>query len=211
MSNTDKELKVQPSIKVKVQPPIKPKVQPPVKTKVQASYKFPDDKFIKEEIEKLEEGMADYIKEAEEHLAVDIKEAEERLEKFIAEEPCIEIPDILIEDSDFIIDDSPPQPPPRPDAAPKEIAEFMKEHIKGDYLYQQTIAQEIKREFGDKWLYKNENDNPAIKKEVLDEFREITPDLRWSRSGFFWRKRRPTDDPNKRQGKRSQGVKFTTY
>jgi hypothetical protein len=144
--------------------------------KVHPPYTFPDDSKIHEEIEKLEEGMDDYIKEAEENLADDIekeeltlmdemKKGEEFLDGSSIEEPIIESPDFSIDESDFIIDEgSPPQPPRQPNASSKDVAVWMKSQSDDEYLYQNRIVKEIVSEFGEKFTYRNQHSNRAIVK-----------------------------------------------
>lgn len=92
------------------------------------------------------------------------------------------------------------QPPKQPNATAKEIAAWMKTQVTDEeYLYQEHTAYQIEEEFGDKFIYTNDNGNRAIAKAVLIEFRKLTPDLVWSRSGYYWRKREEDDDPKKRQ------------
>jgi hypothetical protein len=56
--------------------------------------------------------------------------------------------------------------------------------------------------FGEEYVYQNENHNWAIRKEILEEFRRLTPDgVVWSRSEQLWRKRREYDPPGKRMVK----------
>jgi hypothetical protein len=76
-----------------------------------------------------------------------------------------------------------------------EVAKWMMSQIleKGP-LYQDNTAWDIKRKFGEKFVYDNQNGNPAIQKNVLDEFRKISgDDVVWSRSERHWRKREPSD------------------
>jgi hypothetical protein len=92
------------------------------------------------------------------------------------------------------------QPPRQPDATSKQVAAWMKAQVQNDeYLYQQSMVCHIEEEFGDKFIYTNGNGNRAISTEVLNEFRKLTPNLVWSRSGFYWRRREDYDDSKKRQ------------
>jgi hypothetical protein len=68
-----------------------------------------------------------------------------------------------------------------------------------DVLYQEVIVQEIQDEFGDDFVYDNESGNLAIKPEVLEEFRVLTPDVVWLRSERCWRAREDGDEPGRSQ------------
>jgi hypothetical protein len=74
-------------------------------------------------------------------------------------------------------------------------AEFRLSH---GYLEHQYIIYEIESRFGDDFVYQNENGNLAIRKQVLAEFRALTPEAVWSRSEKAWRTRQSGDDPNRR-------------
>ena len=67
-------------------------------------------------------------------------------------------------------------------------------------LSQSQTAEAIRVNFGDEFIYRNDNGNPAIDKAILKHFKKATADSAvWSKSGFYWRLREPDDDPNKRQ------------
>lgn len=83
----------------------------------------------------------------------------------------------------------------QPAPAAALVAAWMVEQM-GDKprLYQEAVARSIKTVWGEEWLYKNANGNPAISKAVLKEFRKLTTDtLVWERGDLAWRKRKPTD------------------
>ena len=78
----------------------------------------------------------------------------------------------------------------------KDVAEFMKSELeKKREIFQEDIVYQIKRRFGDEFVYINQNGNLALSKKVLAEFRKITPDLVWVRSDRYWRFRQDYDDP----------------
>lgn len=82
----------------------------------------------------------------------------------------------------------------------KQVAQWMVEKLeKEDYLYQEDIVNEIIDLFGEPYYYTNDNGNFAISKEVLKEFRLLTPNVVWEKGDKCWRKREEYDDPNKRQ------------
>jgi hypothetical protein len=67
-------------------------------------------------------------------------------------------------------------------------------------LYQEVIVYDIAQNFGDEFVYTNQNGNLAISRRVLEEFRKLTEaTVVWERGERMWRKREPYDPPNKRQ------------
>lgn len=83
-------------------------------------------------------------------------------------------------------------------ATPETIARWMlatfAEH---GILIQARAAFQIRREFGEEFVYRNNNRNWAIRKDILDIFRSLTPDdVVWSRSRQLWRRRRENDPPD---------------
>ena len=84
---------------------------------------------------------------------------------------------------------------------PKEVAAWMFDQLrKHGELYQEDAVYEIARRFGPEFTYENENGNPAIKRDVLNEFRRISEELVvWSRSERLWRWRERFDPSGSRQ------------
>ena len=84
-----------------------------------------------------------------------------------------------------------------------DIAQWMRrEFERSDCLVQCRAAYQIIDMFGEEYVYQNENHNWAIRKEILEEFRRLTPNgVVWSRSEQLWRKRREYDPPGKRMVK----------
>lgn len=81
------------------------------------------------------------------------------------------------------------------------VAKWMIEQI-GEKrpLYQDHAAWEIKKRFGDAFVYDNENGNPAIQQSVLKKFRGLSGDgIVWSRGERCWREREPSDVPGRQQ------------
>lgn len=66
------------------------------------------------------------------------------------------------------------------------------------YLAQEEVAQNVADSFGEPWVYYNDGGNLAISREVLAEFRALTPDVVWDRSARAWRFREVDDDPTNR-------------
>jgi len=86
-------------------------------------------------------------------------------------------------------------------ATAKEVAEWMAAQVEAaPYVYQETIASKIGRQFGSEFVYTNENGNPAIDKSVLKQFRKLTEGkIVWERSDRSWRKLRPNERYKGRQ------------
>ncbi|MDP2302119.1 MAG: hypothetical protein Q8N03_06820 [Ignavibacteria bacterium] len=83
----------------------------------------------------------------------------------------------------------------------EEIAEWMLNRLKKDgYLYQEVIVHQIVKEFGEAYIYENDNGNLSINKSVLKAFRKITEkDVVWDRVEKMWELRKRSDTPGKRQ------------
>ncbi len=86
-------------------------------------------------------------------------------------------------------------------ATPRQVADWMLEQLKReDTLYQESAVGDIEDEFGDEFVYENENGNLAISKPVLAEFRKLTgTTVIWSRSERLWRFRERHDEPGRQQ------------
>ena len=86
-------------------------------------------------------------------------------------------------------------------ASAKDVAEYMMRCLKKErFLYQEIIVYKIKDDFGDEFVYINQNGNLAINKRVLTEFRKLTEGkVVWDRGQGLWRKRESYDPPNRRQ------------
>lgn len=83
----------------------------------------------------------------------------------------------------------------------QNVAEWMLAQIgEKKPLYQDKAAWEIKKAFGEEFVYSNDNGNPAIAKKVLAKFREISgDDIVWSRGDYCWRLRTARDKPGRQQ------------
>lgn len=86
-------------------------------------------------------------------------------------------------------------------ALAKDVAEYMLKQLKEvNYLYQEVIVYKIRDDFGDEFVYINQNGNLAIDRKVLKEFRKLTEnEVIWERGERLWRKRESYDPPNRRQ------------
>lgn len=81
-----------------------------------------------------------------------------------------------------------------------DVAEWMVKRLNEDeLLYQEVVVYEIQDQFGEDFVYENENGNLAISRKVLSEFRKRTEkDVVWERGERLWR-RRADYDPEGRQ------------
>ncbi|MEQ5092501.1 MULTISPECIES: DUF6953 family protein [Providencia] len=82
----------------------------------------------------------------------------------------------------------------------KDVAQWMYQQVmKTSYFYQEIAVVNIKRFFGNDFVYTNENGNLAISPKVLREFKKLTGDaVVWERGDKCWRKRQHYDDSTKR-------------
>ena len=82
-----------------------------------------------------------------------------------------------------------------------DVAKWMLNKIIEDQtMYQEHVVSKIRVEFGEKFIYTNDNGNPAISKAVLKEFRKLTENLVvWEKGERRWRLRGEYDAPGKRQ------------
>ena len=81
-----------------------------------------------------------------------------------------------------------------------DVAEFMLRCLnEGNILYQDVVVCEIESQYGDEFVYTNENGNLAISRKVLFEFRKLTVGkVVWSRGERYWRFKEDFDDPKSR-------------
>ena len=82
-----------------------------------------------------------------------------------------------------------------------KVAEWMASRLEDKgYLYQDQAVSHIKKNFGDDYVYHNENGNLAISKEVLKEFRALTEGKAvWERGEKAWRRVREKETFKSRQ------------
>ncbi len=76
------------------------------------------------------------------------------------------------------------------DVNTKDVAQFMLQKLQtNDYLLQEQIVLDIKKEFGEEFVYINENGNPAIAKKVLTVFGKLKKeyDIEWDNHDKSWR------------------------
>lgn len=80
-------------------------------------------------------------------------------------------------------------------ATPTEIAQWMIDQFEERRTISQYImARRIRETFGEEWLYRNQNGNPAIDKKVLAEFRKLKDEsIEWDRGSQEWQKKRPKE------------------
>ncbi|EFV3691341.1 hypothetical protein E3025_003814 [Salmonella enterica] len=82
-----------------------------------------------------------------------------------------------------------------------DVAQWMKSELDNkNWLYQETVVYQIKKQFGDDFVYLNDNGNLSIDKKVLAKFRKLTSDtVIWERGEKAWRKRQSYDAPGRQQ------------
>lgn len=83
----------------------------------------------------------------------------------------------------------------------KDVAEWMLSELKKvKNLDQEVAVYKIRQNFGNDFVYQNENGNPAIDKGVLKEFRKLTEGkVVWDRGYKQWRFRKEYDPEGSRQ------------
>ena len=63
----------------------------------------------------------------------------------------------------------------------------------------EVVVYEIESQYGDEFVYINENGNLAVSRNVLSEFRKLTEGkVVWSRGERYWRFKADFDDPASR-------------
>jgi hypothetical protein len=86
----------------------------------------------------------------------------------------------------------------------EEVAQYMMQQFEAmpehGRLRQDSVARRVRQEFGEEFTYRNKNRNWAIKKEVLEAFKNLNEDgVVWEQSRQAWRRRRETDRPGRKQ------------
>ena len=81
-----------------------------------------------------------------------------------------------------------------------DVAAFMLKRLnEAKTLYQEVVVQEIQYQYGNEFVYINENGNLAISRKVLSEFRKLTEgQVVWSRGERYWRFRLDYEAPESR-------------
>ncbi|MCZ8519807.1 MULTISPECIES: DUF6953 family protein [Paenibacillus] len=71
---------------------------------------------------------------------------------------------------------------------PEEAARWMLNELRNaGILYQQDAVNHIRSQFGEHFIYVNENGNESIDKEVKKIFKKLHGGkAAWDRDGFFW-------------------------
>lgn len=70
----------------------------------------------------------------------------------------------------------------------QEVAEWMVKEIRfTGTLYQTDAIEYVKTQFGEQFVFVNENENTSLSKEVKKAFRKLHGGrIAWDRDGFFW-------------------------
>ncbi|MFX3635851.1 MAG: hypothetical protein ACE3L7_28155 [Candidatus Pristimantibacillus sp.] len=70
----------------------------------------------------------------------------------------------------------------------QEVAAWMVNEIKvKGNLHQSDAIDYIKAQFGEEFVFVNENGHPSLAKEVRKAFRKLhNGQVAWDRDGFFW-------------------------
>ncbi|MEC0240679.1 hypothetical protein P4H66_12560 [Paenibacillus dokdonensis] len=70
----------------------------------------------------------------------------------------------------------------------QEVAEWMVQEIRPTgTLYQTDAIEYVKTQFGEQFVFVNENGNTSLSKEVKKAFRKLHGGkIAWDRDGFFW-------------------------
>jgi len=84
-------------------------------------------------------------------------------------------------------------------ASARDVATFMLQRLIEERMLSQDVAvSEIALRFGEAFVYENQNGNPAIRADVLREFRKLTTDtVVWERGEKLWRFREDYDPPGR--------------
>lgn len=86
-------------------------------------------------------------------------------------------------------------------SVPIDVAKRMLEKLKTyRTLYQEDAVEDIQQNFGDAFVYENQNGDMAIAKEVLSEFRKMTEENVVRIQGErYWRFREAHDELGRKQ------------
>ncbi|GIO85552.1 hypothetical protein J25TS5_24840 [Paenibacillus faecis] len=70
----------------------------------------------------------------------------------------------------------------------QEVADWMVKEIRSTgTLYQADAIEYVKTQFGEQFVFVNENGNTSLSKEVKKAFRKLHGGkIAWDRDGFFW-------------------------
>ncbi len=74
-------------------------------------------------------------------------------------------------------------------ATVREVAEWLVDEItENEVVYQRAAIRAIAEQFGEQFLYQNDNGHIAIARPVLAEFRKIKEDaIQWNNGEHSWR------------------------
>lgn len=117
----------------------------------------------------------------------------------------LELPEVDLDElSDSLSSTNKPPPtrqPNFPNATAKDVAVWMEQQVQEKTLYQSSAYSQIINLFGKRFTYSNKG-VPSISPEVLKEFLKLTKEtvvyINRGRNKY-WRKRKGTDKPGRRQ------------
>lgn len=74
------------------------------------------------------------------------------------------------------------------EASAQQVAEWMVNEIKfTGILHQSDAINYVKANFGEQFVFVNDNGNESLSKEVKKQFRKLhNGKVAWDRDGFFW-------------------------
>jgi hypothetical protein len=74
------------------------------------------------------------------------------------------------------------------DVSANDVAEWMLKEVKSaGILYQEEAVQHILTNFGEEYIYVNDNGNQSLSKDVKKIFKKLHGGkAAWDRDGFFW-------------------------
>jgi hypothetical protein len=74
------------------------------------------------------------------------------------------------------------------DVSANDVAEWMLKEVKSaGILYQEEAVQQILTNFGEEFIYVNDNGNQSLSKDVKKIFKKLHGGrAAWDRDGFFW-------------------------
>jgi hypothetical protein len=130
-----------------------------------------------------------------------IAEAQPQLDKMLAEMPDFDLSQFeeMFEGvGEPVVGE--PAPPPDPNLTPRDAAAWMIAEVEKGPLHHGRVVHHLSRHFGERFIRRNSRGNRVVSIEVLQAFLALTRHaVVWVRREQFWRKRRPSDPPGRRE------------